>query len=228
MKSITNSITTGQKKQIVRVCEDAASKAATEAVERALLTRELAQQILGKGDKLQAELTEVVSKFICRVSVDLRAREDLRSHLRDLNIALIIPAKPECTVAHCFTDKKVFAYCDSDFNNRDWLPKTLPASGKVTVSGYELTRTTTEGELSKVGGTFTNPLQIEDLILRTERGEKTGLITNGYANLFLLVVGASVFAVDARRYSDGWHVRCYRFFARYEWHGVYRFFSPAT
>ncbi len=74
--SITNSITDGQKKQIIRVCEDAALKAATEAVEEALLTKELAQRILSGGDKLQAKLKEVVGQFICGVSIELRQEED--------------------------------------------------------------------------------------------------------------------------------------------------------
>ena len=73
---MTERITEGQKKQIIRVCEDAATKATTEAVEEALLTRELAQCVLEEGDKLQADLKEVVGRFICRVSIDQRQKED--------------------------------------------------------------------------------------------------------------------------------------------------------
>ena len=70
------SITPGQKKQIVRVCEDAARKAAESAVEDAMLTRDIAQDILVSGNRLQEELKLVVGRFICRTSIVLRERED--------------------------------------------------------------------------------------------------------------------------------------------------------
>ena len=137
----------------------------------------------------------------------------------------MISKMPKCPVAHCFTDK-VFAYHDSDFDN--WLPKTLPVSEETKVVGYELTKLTTEADMAKVGGMFINLLQIEDLILRTEKGEKTGLVTDGYANIFFLQVGVSVFSVLAFRYSVGWRVDCYPFDARRGWRAGSRFFSSAT
>lgn len=162
-----------------------------------------------------------------KTSIELRVTEDTVSSLRSLSTTLTIPAQPECTVANCFTDKKVFACRDGDFDNL--LPVTLPASKGVKVAGVELTKTTTEADLIKIGKPLTNPLQIEDLILRTEKGEKTGLITNGYANIFFLQVGSSVFAVCAYRYADGWHVHLYHFYAGHEWYAEHRFFSsPAT
>lgn len=146
--------------------------------------------------------------------------------LRNLDLTLSVPAQPECKVANCFTDTAVFAYRDSDFDN--WLPATLPASAEVAVNGYELTKTTTEETLSKVGRPFTNLTQIEDLIRRTKRGENTGLITDGCANIFFLQVGKSVSVVLASRCSDGWHVRYFRFCPMAEWSAGLRCFALAT
>jgi hypothetical protein len=73
---ITERITEGQKKQIIKVCENAAIRAAREAVEEALLTFDLAQCILETVDKLQVELEQVVGNFIRAVSVSLREKEN--------------------------------------------------------------------------------------------------------------------------------------------------------
>lgn len=70
------SITSGQEKQIIRVCEDAARKAAEEALAEAALTKDLSQHILAAGDKLQAKLKDVVVQFICAMSITLREGEE--------------------------------------------------------------------------------------------------------------------------------------------------------
>ncbi len=149
-----------------------------------------------------------------------------KSSLRPLGITHTLPAQSICLVAQCFTDKNVFAYRDGNFD--ELLSKTLPASAETKVSGHELTKITTEADLAKAGGKFTNLLQIENFILRTEKGKGTGLLAKGYANLFFLQVGASVFTVNALRGSGGWGVHCFRFFAGLEWAAERRFFSPAT
>ena len=151
---------------------------------------------------------------------------EVMSLLRPLGITITIPAQPECVVAQCFTDQSVFAYRDSNFDTL--LPETLPTSAETKVVGYELTKLLTEADLEKAGGKFTNLSQIENLILRTKKGENTGLITNGGANIFFLEVGNSVFVVGTRRRSGGWDVGCYRFHAGLEWDAGGRFFSPAT
>lgn len=150
----------------------------------------------------------------------------INTNLRNLGLTITLPAQPECKTAECFTGDKVFVYRNADFDN--WLPATLPATAEVAVNGYKFTKVTTEAEMMKVGKPFTNLTQIENLILRTEKGEETGLITNGCANLFFLKVDATVFTVFASRGSVGWSVCLLRFFARNEWSAESRFFSPAT
>lgn len=138
---------------------------------------------------------------------------------------MTIKPQKEIAVSRCFRDK-IFYWRDSDFDN--WLPTTLPASEKVEVSEHRLIQTTMEGELIKMGKPFTNLSQIEDLIIRTEKGENTGLVTNGRANIFFLKVGSSVFTVCAYRDGGRWRVDLDHFDAGSEWLAGSRFFSLAT
>ncbi|TSC84597.1 MAG: hypothetical protein G01um101417_128 [Parcubacteria group bacterium Gr01-1014_17] len=164
-------------------------------------------------------LQKVLAEILCPPPAEPK------SFIRDLGVILTISAQPQCVVADCFTDKKIFVWRDNDFDSL--LPQTLPASKKITVSGFELTEFTTEETFIKIGKPFTNLLQIEDFILRTE-GEKTGLRKDGYASIFFLQVGSSVFAVSADRLGDGWRVLLYHFAAGDEWPAEDRFFSLAT
>lgn len=163
---------------------------------------------------------------ISRFLDNLKVGAVIIASLQDFGLTLSVPAQPECAIVDCFTNREVFVHRDPDFDNL--LPATLPASGQISVNGYELTEVTAEAELATVGKPFTNLTQIDDLILRTESGENTGLITNAYANLFFLQVDASVFTVYAYRGSDGWSVYCYRFNPRGGRDAGFRFFSPET
>lgn len=150
---------------------------------------------------------------------ELRAKKraivvKLPDSLKQMPGTIRVPKQPKCIIANCFTDK-IFAHRDPDFDS--WLPKTLPVSVEVEVSGYELTDTITEEEMAKVGKKFTNLLQIKNLILRTEKGENTRLLTNGYTNIFFLQVDTSVFVVAAYRSFGGWRVGLDRFRATCGW-----------
>lgn len=146
--------------------------------------------------------------------------------LRPLGITVKIPEQSECSVIDCFTHKKVSAYWSAVFYNL--LLATMPASEKVSVRGYKLTKLTTEAELAKCSTLFTNLKQIENLILRTEKGENTGLDTNRGTNIFFLEVGKLVFTVNADRFFDGWSVNLHRFGPGSAWNGGSRCFAPAT
>lgn len=146
--------------------------------------------------------------------------------LQPLGMTIKISAQPECVVANCFTDK-VFFYRGCDLDSRELLTKTLPASGEVVVTGYEITQVITEAKMAKVGGRFSNFLQIEDLILRMEAGENIGLITTGFPNIFLFGFGVSVFELHAFRFAS-WNVHLGRFNPRREWKTGSRFFFLKT
>jgi len=147
----------------------------------------------------------------------------LPSGLKSLGITLTIPAQKKCVVARCFTNKNVFCKRDSDFDSL--LPKTLTASGEVKAMAYNLTETIREAELVKIGKHFTNLSQIKDLILRTERGENTGLSKQVDSNVFFLEVGGSVFTVEAYRVYNGWWMNCFRFDRRRAWYAWSFLFS---
>ena len=169
-----------------------------------------------------------MSTLTTRRTRDARTKhtKKLPDFLKLLGIVVAIPRMPKCVVANCFTSKPIFAHRDPDFDT--FLPKKLATSRSVKVMGYKLTKVITEAEMERVGGKFTNLLQIEDLIFRTERGEKTNLATDGNTSIFLLKVGISVFTVRAYRSSVGWGVYCIRFRPEFGWYDEHRFFSLTT
>jgi hypothetical protein len=77
------------------------------------------------------------------------------------------------------------------------------------------------------GGHTVVPSQIEALIERTEQGEDTGLITDGYGNFFFVQdKKGSVSGVVVYRDDDGpWNVRVYRLDYGRRWRVEDRFFS---
>ena len=140
--------------------------------------------------------------------------------LEPLGTVVAIPRMPKCVVARCFTNKAVFANRDSDFDRL--LPEKLSASEEVIAVRYKLTNATTERQLSRVGGKFTNLRQIEDLILRTKK------CRNNFFHVFLLKVGISVFTILAQRRHGGWFVCCDRLGPWTTWFLDGHFFSLAT
>ena len=75
MTTITQ-MTAGQRKQLIRFYEDAVQKGALEAIDEAVLTKDIAQSLLEQGDRLQTCLKIAIAQHICSVSVELRQNED--------------------------------------------------------------------------------------------------------------------------------------------------------
>ncbi len=155
-------------------------------------------------------------------------------------VGVIIPAKPAMLVANCFTGKHI-AWRDDDLDK--WLAKTVPAKGEGKVSYFQLPRNMqnrelaaevvgksgTEEELKKFlkeqGKTY-HLAQVDDLLIRTDRGEETGLLTNGWANLFFIEdENGAVFVLGARRHDGGWNVRVGDFAYGGWWFAGFRCFS---
>ena len=114
-QSIT-SIADGQKTQIIRVCEDAARKAASEAIDEALATKDLAQCILAAGDKLQADLKQVVGQFICKISGELRKAEDRAAEKLVLETTCVNPNRSDVGSGGHHGDVGSFDSNDHDLN----------------------------------------------------------------------------------------------------------------
>lgn len=114
--------------------------------------------------------------------------------------------------------KKEFSVCELK------KPSTFIDIVKSVLKRNEATPDELQAELIKLGHIVTLP-QIEDAIERTEKGEKTGLLTNGYGNFFFVLNnqgGVSVVVVgrDARR----WHVYLSGFGNGRGWRAGRRFF----
>ena len=117
---------------------------------------------------------------------------------------------------------------DSDLDG--WLSAQQEAGASGKVSVYQLEREMTFKEVAQAllgvdeasigelaegliaGGHTVVPSQIEALIERTEQGEDTGLITDGYGNFFFVQdKKGSVSVVNVRRLDVGlWYVDVYR------------------
>lgn len=152
-------------------------------------------------------------------------RAKLPASLKRLNGLIVIPRMPKCHIANCFTDKKVFKEV---FNYRDFgfvnpIPATFSESKKIVLFRHELAEITNEADLIKLGKPFTNPKQIEILILYTENGEDTWLVV-AHNNIFFLQIGNLVFVVHANRYKCGWTVNLSPFRARNWWYEGDRIF----
>jgi hypothetical protein len=146
-----------------------------------------------------------------------------------------VPAAPACKTIDLFTDRKVFAWRDPNLDT--WVSQSLPPAPQCTTTVYRLTkdgvtfsdmakallRETTDDPaifaklLVQRGKTF-SPKQVEDLVTRFERGEKTiGLRDDGCANFFFVYDGTSVFVLRADRRSTRWDVGVARLDDAYEW-----------
>lgn len=150
-----------------------------------------------------------------------------------INIAT--PAVVACNTADCFTDANVFNR-DGDLDR--WLTKSLPATEGGETKVMKLVRANmmfrhmaqgvlneTSDDLSVLGkklietGRTYNPKQVEELVLRFHKGDKSvGLLDNGYANLFFTHDDkGNVFVLGVHWGDSRWRVYVSRFAYDREW-----------
>ena len=155
----------------------------------------------------------------------------------------VFPATAEKATADCFTNTKRYYYRDSDLDR--WLPKNQRAGVEGSVTAYQLEKELTFKEIAQAflgideanlddiakaliaGGHTVVLTQIETLIERTEAGEKTELLTNGYGNFFFVEDNKGrVSVVRVRRYDvRQWCVGVGGLDDVDRWRVVHRFFS---
>lgn len=151
-------------------------------------------------------------------------------------------AVPGKKTARCFKSI-LYAHRDSDFDN--WLGKNQPDAAPCEVSvctagkegwtfaeaacalpGVKQTSDTAALGRSLIINGYTVTLsQIEDLVESTERGEKTGLRTDGYGNFFFVETDNEYYPVLVglvRRNVCDWNANLDRLGADYRWHAVDR------
>lgn len=153
---------------------------------------------------------------------------------------VVIPAKPAIKVVDCFKGGHI-AYRDGDLGK--WLARGVPAVAEGKSRYFTLPRAMQNREiaaemtgkagtdeeqkefLKKQGKTY-HLGQVDDLLLRTDKGENTGLLTNGWANIFFVEdEEGNVFVVRACRDDDGWGVCVGGFGHDDGWFDGYRGFS---
>lgn len=130
----------------------------------------------------------------------------------------------------CFTNTSRYYYRDGDFDR--WLPGNQPKAEASAIStlGFEKDWTFVEAAAKILGigaGSSTKLIgqalienghtvtlaQIEEMVEATERGEKTGMQTNGYWNFFFVETGNAndpVSVAHVRRDDSGWRARVLR------------------
>lgn len=144
-----------------------------------------------------------------------------------MNIAT--PAVTACNTADCFTDSSIFRR-DSDLDH--WLTKSLPATEGGETKVMKLVRAgmmfkhmaqavlnESSDNLRMLGKKFVgasktyNPKQVEELVLRFHKGDKSvSLLNDGGANLFPIHDDkGEVFVLGVRWYGGRWNVFVRRF-----------------
>ena len=126
-------------------------------------------------------------------------------------------------------DVKLYIY--GSFTNR-----VLPSTGEVskqpaaTIVSYELTKAMYDHEIraelpENHVFAIDDLWMIADLISHQPRGESGTLLNNGYANLFYIQVGASVFVVSVNWHDSDWFVYVWDLVGHGRWYDGYRVFS---
>ena len=146
-------------------------------------------------------------------------------------------AKP---TTDCFTNRTRYYHRDGDLDK--FLPKNQFAQEAGQFAVCELTETATFQQMAesvlgvsgdiqtlskllKERGYTTSLPAIEALIKRQESGEDVGLLTNGWANFFLVEnKDGSVSVVCVHRLAGGWSVLQSSFGCGYGWAAGRRFF----
>ena len=186
-------------------------------------------------------VTKKVEIVVKTVATNLAAISE--GYMKALVTGISIPEVAACKVADCFTDTAIYAYRDSDLDQ--WLSADIPATEggrainfqlvkegmtfkKMTqvVLGLPESRITELGRSLYQSGKTWSLRQVDETIVRYERGEKTlNLRDDGFANFFFVHdENGSVFVVYADRVNGRWSVRVYRLDGGDVWFAEYRLF----
>jgi len=172
--------------------------------------------------------------------------QKIKSILRSLGKVVAVPATEAKPTADCFTNQMRYYRRDGDLDK--FLPENQSVQDASQFAVYELTETATlqqmaesvlgvSGDIQTLSklliqhGHTTSLLAIEALIKRQESGEDVGLLTNGWANFFLVEnKDGSVSVVIVYRLAGRWDVYQLSFGYAYGWYAGRFFFRnfPGT
>ena len=195
-------------------------------------------QLGADGDKVQSAIEKEDHPFWSDLAKHFGQK--IKSVLRSLGKVVAVPATEAKPTADCFTNQARYYYRDDDLDK--FLPKNQSAQDASQFAVCELTETATfqqvaesvlgvSGDIQTLSklliqhGHTTSLLAIEALIKRQESGEDVGLLTNGWANFFLVEnKDGSVSVVCVHRLAGGWSVLQSSFGCGYGWAAGRRFF----
>ena len=172
--------------------------------------------------------------------------QKIKSILRSLGKVVAVPATEAKPTADCFMNRTRYYRRDSDLDK--FLPENQSVQDASQFVVCELTETATfqqmaesvlgvSGDIQTLSklliqhGHTTSLLAIEALIKRQESGEDVGLLTNGWANFFLVEnKDGSVSVVIVYRLAGRWDVYQLSFGYAYGWYAGRFFFRnfPGT
>jgi len=195
-------------------------------------------QLGAVGDKVQSAIEKEDHPFWSDLVKHFGQK--VRSVLCSLGKVVAVPATEAKPTADCFTDRTRYYHRDGDLDK--FLPENQSVQDASQFAVYELTETATfqqmaesvlgvSGDIQTLSklliqqGHTTSLLAIEALIKRQESGEDVGLLTNGWANFFLVEnKDGSVSVVYVYRFDRRWVVRQRSFGGDIGWAAAYRFF----
>ena len=195
-------------------------------------------QLGADGDKVQSAIEKEDHPFWSDLAKHFGQK--IKSVLRSLGKVVAVPATEAKPTADCFTNQARYYYRDDDLDK--FLPKNQSAQDASQFAVCELTETATFQQVAEsvlgVSGDIQTPSKlpeershttslpaIEALIERQENGEDVGLLTNGWANFFLVEnKNGSVSVVYVNRDDRRWTVYQNSFGLDRGWSAVGRFF----
>ncbi len=191
------------------------------------------------GDLLEQE--ERMFAFLSEIIVAARKALAKAPKLFSFASTYAFGAVAQKRTQDCFTSK-LWYYRDRDFDN--WLPidQSNIDAGNVTVLTPMKSWTFAEAAVSILNVSPDTPIatlgkllierghtmtltQVEAMVEATERGEKTGMVTNGYGNFFFVEnadSSVSVAGVDRGDDDRPWHAGVYGLAFSGRWRAVGR------
>ncbi len=196
----TASITSGQKKQIVRVITDSVEKAIDELVKAGALNKSGLQRVLAQGKSLSATLVSTAKGKITELA------EQVIGYLKCIGQEVILePTDGTELISSAVNTFR--GYIDSCFNSWNLNVPSVPTK-KTKVQVYEMVKDGTFAQLFGSSGENLDRLCLtQSQIKQFCSNHSDWLRSDGYGTFFLFKVNGQFFVAGVYRYSDGLYVR---------------------
>lgn len=202
---MTQSITSGQEKQLVCFVVDAAESAAKTAVAEAMLDKDGVQLVIVRGNELKAAIERAAINALKQLSSRYPVLAETRL-LKPVGTSTV-PARTKPFNAAEFYQTGPGRYVYDTFADRFDLSarKTVDSAPERPYVASLLKAKAYDGDIRKeLPGTHLSTLEDIAGLIEAQPGGKSGfLFSNGYTNIFYVDgKNGEVFAVRVRWYSD--------------------------